>query len=587
MNNVYLFQPQYAVEFREEVNYWLPYSAGCLWSYLSKLPNIKNQYRLDRIFFKRDPIEEVLAKISNPSIVGFSCYLWNEQYCLAAAEAIKNTWPNCLIIFGGTQTTLKTLDNKFVDTVVIGEGEQVFAKILDLHSKNLPIEQVYTAVRIDNLEIESPYLSGVFDSILEENPNTIWAMTLETNRGCPYACSFCDWGGTTFSKVKKFNLERIAAELDWAKNNNVAYIFCADANFGIFRERDLEIAKLMRLAADNSRIEAINLQYAKNSTEAVFEIAKTIGPYGRGITVSVQSMNQPTLEAIHRQNLKTNNISELMRLSEEYQIGTYTEVILGLPCETEESWRQGLCNLLELGQHQSIDIWFAQLLEGSELASDQSRRKYKLQSIWVKDYVHLNQLQDPISEHTEIINATNTMTTDEMVECYMYAWMIIQVHIAGYSQVLARYARTVKKIQYRQFYDMLYQELQTDNVFQEHFLSLKTTVKDYLYHGILPDNCTGGHAIHSQSYKFLYNHRLAIIDVCKKIIDVTADLEKLQQKFIFTPNSEASTQLQVGFNIYSGTATPTKYTINTQIKELSDDFYTVRRKGLHKNLITI
>lgn len=192
MLNVYLFQPQYAVEFRQEINYWLPYSAGCLWSYLSTKPHIKDSYNLDQIFFKRDPIESVLAQIKNPCVVGFSCYLWNEQYCLTAAKAIKQQWPDCLIVFGGVQTSLKMLDYDFVDTVVLGEGEHAFAHILESILNNKPVESIYTASRIDSLDFDSPYLSGVFDKIIEQNPNAIWAMTMETNRGCPYACTFCN-----------------------------------------------------------------------------------------------------------------------------------------------------------------------------------------------------------------------------------------------------------------------------------------------------------------------------------------------------------------------------------------------------------
>ena len=28
--------------------------------------------------------------------------------------------------------------------------------------------------------------------------------TLETNRGCPFACTFCDWGSLTYAKIRKF-----------------------------------------------------------------------------------------------------------------------------------------------------------------------------------------------------------------------------------------------------------------------------------------------------------------------------------------------------------------------------------------------
>ena len=152
-------------------------------------------------------------------------------------------------------------------------------------------------------------------------------MVLETNRGCPYQCTFCDWGGLTYSKVRKFNLEKIQAELEWAVQNKIGYLFVADANFGMYKDRDLEIAKLIRSAADRGQIESVNATFAKNSTESIFEIAKILGSISRGVTFSVQSMNESTLDAIKRKNLDTNNIKHFMELSQKYNINTYIMIL--------------------------------------------------------------------------------------------------------------------------------------------------------------------------------------------------------------------------------------------------------------------
>lgn len=591
MKNVYLFQPQYAVEFRKEKNYWLPYSAGCLWAYAAQFTNIVEHFTLKNLFYKREPINNVLSQLENPTVCGFSCYLWNEQYCLVLASQIKEQWPNCRIVFGGSQVSGAMLKYNFIDSLVLAEGEEAFVDILNHIINNTSPNKLYNRSRLLDLNIPSPYTTGVFDKLIEENSNTVWAMTLETNRGCPYACTFCDWGGTTYSKVRKFSIDRIKEEMDWATKHRVAYIFGADANFGIFKERDLEIAKIMRNAANNSMIESINLQFAKNSTEVVFEIAKIVGPYCRGVTVSVQSMHEPTLEAIKRKNLKVNNIKQLMDLSKQHEIGTYTEVIVGLPLETKETWIDGLNNLLELGQHQSIDVWFAQLLENSELASQHSRKKYGISSILVKDYMNLDQTNDHIIEHIEIVSATNTMTTDEMIDSYMYAWMIIHWHIAGYTQIVAKYGRTVNNISYKTFYNKLFVALQQDPLFQDHYNVLKSTVDNYLRLGTLSGS-VGGHAIHSISYKFMYEHRqqaanLAINILKSFIPDVPENLTLLQNMFIIDMYSQYPVSLKTSYNIDTGKLKQTVYTATPQTNEKIEDFYTIRRKGLIKNRLLI
>jgi len=593
MKNVYLFQPQYAVEFRKEKNYWLPYSAGCVWSYASQYKDITDHFQLKKLFFKRESINDVLDQIKDPDVCGFSCYLWNEQYCLALAEKIKKKWPKCVLIFGGAQTSLKMLQKRFIDSIVQAEGEESFTSILrDILNGN-PMKKTYSKARIQDLEIPSPYTNGLFDHLVLENPDTIWAMTLETNRGCPYACTFCDWGGTTYSKVKKFGLERIEEELAWASKNRVAYIFVADANFGIFKDRDLEIAKLMRKAADQSMIEAINLQFAKNSTEAVFEIAKTVGPYCRGVTVSVQSMNDLTLDIIKRKNLEINNIKHLLDLSHQYNIGTYSEVILGLPEETTETWVKGLIELLELGQHESIDVWFAQLLENSELGSEKSRKTYGISSILVQDYMNLEQSTDDVREYTEIVNATSTMTTEEMVDCYMYTWMIIQFHITGYSQIVAKYANNVAGISYRQFYDQMLAMIQEDPVFNLEYSKLKNGVTNYLIHGKLDSDLAGGHALHSTSYRFMFENKehamaLAMRTLERLINDSLPNgLAELQEMFIINIGDTYPRSLITDYNIATGELIETRYTSRPKSEEDLEDFYTIRRKGLIKNQLEI
>jgi len=590
MRNLYLFQPQYAVEFRSEINYWLPYSAGCLWSYASQFRDIQDNWQLAGLFFRRDDIDRVINSMRDPDLCGFSCYLWNERYCLELARRIKQRWPRTAVVFGGAQASGRLLQHQFIDTIIMREGEEAFLQVLRERQQGCTSDQLISAARLQDLDIPSPYLSGVFDHIVQNHPTALWAMTLETNRGCPYACTFCDWGGVTYSKIKKFGLERVSAEMQWAQQNNVAYIFCADANFGIFRDRDLEIARIMRQAAQNSKIEAINLQYAKNSTEVVFDIAKEIGAYGRGVTVSVQSMHDITLAAIKRNNLDVNDIGALMKLSEKTGVSTYTEMILGLPGETWHSWCHGMCKLLELGQHNSIDVWFLQLLENSELATDASRRQWQFDTVMAQDYLALAQSLDPVPEYAEIVRGTSTMSRDQLIDSYMYAWMIVQMHVAGYTQIIARYARQLAGISYRQFYDAMWETLPHDPVLADHYQDLRRQISSYLEQGRLEQG-TGGHALHTRSGRFMYEHRHYLSSMSLLILSdftyIPPGLEKLQTFFIVDISNPEHHQLCLDFDIIEGSWRKSRYQITTKHRHASHDFYTIRRKGSLKNDITI
>ena len=84
-----------------------------------------------------------------------------------------------------------------------------------------------------------PTSPGLLDAYGEAHEGTA---IIETNRGCPYGCTFCDWGSATLSRIRKFDLERVFAELEWCARNGSTRIGLADANFGIF-ERDVDIAE--------------------------------------------------------------------------------------------------------------------------------------------------------------------------------------------------------------------------------------------------------------------------------------------------------------------------------------------------------
>lgn len=599
-NTIYLFQPQHEIYVGGEINYWIPYSIGCLCSYAQQYKWVQDNFKIGELFFKRESKQYILDTLDNPAIVGFSCYTWNEAYCLGMAKVIKDKWPDCHILFGGAQTSTRHLEEYFVDTIVQAEGELSFVDILEKFYQNKSIPEIYQKSRLTDLDIPSPYLTGVFDHLMEKYPEYKWATTIETNRGCPYACTFCDWGGITYSKIKKFGLERIQAELRWIEKHPIVFLVGGDANFGIFKERDLEIAKLIRETADNGIIDAVNLQYSKNNTGTVFEIGKVIGPYNRGITVSVQSMNEPTLKAIKRTNLDINDMKQMMELSEKYDVNTYTEVILGLPLETLETWKDGMCELLRLGQHQAIDLSIAELLENAELNTQISRELYGIEEIRVEQYHSMIKDQE-FPETAKIVCGTNTMSTAEMVEAYLYAWMIIHIHVNGYCQLYARYLYNIHGVDYSEFYDKMFDLLQKDSKFKEHYNGLYRTLDTYLREGILIDDENlneKGDSFHFASYRFCYENKEILFSLGKQVfLSFTSDIENiesLQRLFIYDDNQNLPIEINSDIDIKNWQLSPTKYKFYTlkdnlpQFKNMKKiDFWALRKKSLLRNKVII
>lgn len=490
MLNLYLVQPNFPVKPGYTDEYFLPYTVGVLWASAQQNQIVQQHWRLEEIIFWREPVADVLSRIVDPDMVVFSCYVWNWNYNKKLAAEIKKRWPNCVILFGGPQVTDRPFETLFlrkhpyVDVVINGEGELVFTEILVALAQKQKIKRIYKQERIQDLShLPSAYLTGVFDKIIQDNPAIKWQAVLETNRGCPYACTFCDWGSATYSKIKKFDIQRVLDEIKWLADLKVTYLFVADANFGIFYDRDLLISQT--IAEHRQRTgypETVNVAWQKNSNIRNIEINKVLG--SKGFTVSAQSMNFDTLKAIKRDHMQVNDAKVIFDSCQKDNIATYTDLILGLPEETKQTWKTGMYDLLNLGQHDAIMVYNAQVLENAEMF--QQVEKYDLkwisQDFWAS---HYNSDMDSEREYQRIVTSTNTMPFDAMVDSFVFSWMIFTFHSTGYTQIFSRYMNNKQIMLYPEFYDILWNYLQhNQGLLGREFTRIRNSIKEFLTTGI-------------------------------------------------------------------------------------------------------
>src|SRR6056300_767294 len=437
--NIYFSQVNYSTGSGKFKGYWFPYSVATIWAYVQQFEWVTDNFQLQELLFKRETTEELLNRIEEPHIFCFSNYVWNYEYNKKIAEAVKKKYPNCLISFGGPQVTKFPKEKKFfenhpyVDTISLGEGERNFLR------------------RLEELDFPSPYGLGLFDKMIKDNPNYKWNAVLETNRGCPFKCTFCDWGSLTYSKIKKFNLERIFEDLEWMGKNKIGYGIIADANFGCFKERDMYITeKMVEVQKKYGYPETVDASWYKNLTKEVIDIVKKFieNGFNRGFSLSLQSMNEETLESIERANMKLNKFHEILDLCNEQQIPSYTELILGLPHETKDTWVSGICKLVEAGQHNSIESWLTQMLENSQL--NQERDEHEFDTVFLENYYTSN--EDFVEEKAEIVKGTKYMPFKDLVDSWMFSWLITNLHIYGWTQIYSIFLKKNKEIKYETFY---------------------------------------------------------------------------------------------------------------------------------------
>ena len=497
--------------------YYLPYSCGLLWSYAYQFPEIANNYDLGDFIWRRDTIEEAVELLKSSDVVGFSVYIWNRSYSNVLARELKKANPDIFIIWGGPEPPIEKPNFfeilPFVDICVKLEGEKTFKAVLDhyitdkdyssipgllINNKGQAIN-TGDSLRIDDLDmIPSPYLTDVFKPLMEKFPEIRWNATLESNRGCPYACTFCDWGSLTYNKVKKFGLERVYAEFEWVGRNKCDFVSLTDANFGIFPERDSLIAdKLIEVQKKYNNPKAYTISWAKNQKREVVEIVRKLiyeGGSKLGLNLSVQTMDENVLDIIKRKNLDTNKIEEVFELCEQYNIPLYTELILGLPGETLESWKNNFYRLFEAGNHTGVTIYQAQLLENAEMNLSQ-RKLYKLEGRVVYDYLVGTYNEHELKEGVEVVISTRDLNRDKMTQAQLFSWFMNTFHINGITNYISRVLRK-QGVTYQEFYTKLLEYIKQDEWLNSEMHRIAEHYNNWATHGRIDHTPIQGMEIH-------------------------------------------------------------------------------------------
>ncbi len=202
--------------------------------------------------------EDLLKAVDKdpPAVLGLSNYAWNSDLNFRVGTYVKKYYPETLSVMGGPAMRTAPEDiesflrgNRYVDAYIMHEGEGPFVQILrhvlengpEINCCNESLTNVaylakdrffYTCNdKLNDLdEYPSPYLNGMLDEFLEKGLIPLF----ETNRGCPYSCTYCSWGVSSLKKVRKFPEDKIMRELDYVAERypeNPIWIF-ADANFG-------------------------------------------------------------------------------------------------------------------------------------------------------------------------------------------------------------------------------------------------------------------------------------------------------------------------------------------------------------------
>ena len=298
-----------------------------------------------------------------------SDYIWCLEDNLELARRARAINPQLLVIHGGpsapkyagdAEAFLRT-NRSVAHLLVHGEGEVSLCQLLTAIAPDLPgfdPEAVAPITGVayldpesnelvqrdperiaDLADLPSPYLTGEFAHIRPE----AWRHGgfFETARGCPYGCTFCDWGSLTSSRIRRFDLDRVTAEFEWAAEHGLSVVYLCDPNFGI-SSRDAEVAeRLSEIRRRTGNPPGVAITPAKNTIKHLTRIFDSWLDAGLHVLcgISLQTTDSGSLEAIARSNISTPSYLALAAALRRRGQNVRGDVLMGLPAQTYDTYR--------------------------------------------------------------------------------------------------------------------------------------------------------------------------------------------------------------------------------------------------------
>lgn len=264
---------------------------------------------------------------------------------------------NTKVIWGGIHPTIlpkQTLENKFIDYIVTGEGEYTFPSLINaLKNKNkldsirgigykdaygVHINEMSDFIDLNNLP-DLPYYLLDMNKYITKRDGFQRCLTLETSRGCPHNCNFCSNPIIHKRNWRPMNVNNIIKKINYLQNNfNLDGIIFQEDNFFVDMERIKsfcgEINKNNIGWKANCRI-----KYLLNKDQTFLKMLENAGC--KMLQFGVESGSDRILNTLNK-GITTDEIIKINRKLAKSNILCRYNFMVGVPTETEEEIQKTL-----------------------------------------------------------------------------------------------------------------------------------------------------------------------------------------------------------------------------------------------------
>lgn len=293
----------------------------------------------------------------NPSVICFSCYIWNIEIIGKLCSAIKKISNDIKIILGGPEVSydpLEAKDTSGADMVVQGEGENAIIEAIEAAANNTGIDQRFH-ITGDLDDIPSPYTPYMMEN---EKDKLIY---FESSRGCPFNCIYCL--SSTTKGVRYFSIERVRDDIEKILKYNPEVIKFTDRSFNSDTKRAVKLLKYIKSLNTKT---CFHLEiYPGLMKREMIQMLISMPPGRVQIEAGIQSTDENVLSGSGRPQDSKKALSNLKHLIDAGNMHVHSDLIAGLPGQNMETFRNSLNETVCLMPHM-LQVGFLKLLKGTK-----------------------------------------------------------------------------------------------------------------------------------------------------------------------------------------------------------------------------
>lgn len=329
---------------------------------LANMGDLQPATHIEEFVIETRPIDIVESLLRfEPKIIGFGVYIWNVEQTSKVIALLKNVRPDIVVVIGGPEVSYEyeTTDiYRYADHLVIGAADLAFGQlcqqILEGHT---PAEKALKAEMPPLSTLQFPYAWYSDKDIAHR------IIYVEASRGCPFKCEFC------LSALDKtawpFDIDAFLGQMQRLYDRGARRFKFVDRTFNLKADTSVKILNFFLQRLDDDLFLHFEL-IPDHLPDKLKHLIKQFPPGSLQFEIGIQTFDPRVQTLISRRQDNEKSKHNVSWLRNETHAHLHTDLIVGLPGESLDSFANSFDQLVTLNPHE-IQVGILKRLRGSPI----------------------------------------------------------------------------------------------------------------------------------------------------------------------------------------------------------------------------